>query len=343
MSSTENINENLNANEPNIDEVVNADEVNENNETDTLQNSSETTPEAEPQEEAVKKEIKEEVAEKEPKQESAKAESETKKENTSKKPAKKAKKQEEGESLNFKCEQFFGKNWKYVASFLGIAILVGAYELNSISGRMEKLEKIVLENNEKVVLTTSDGRAIKVTKEPLKAEYLKQFVVSTYVNNFIVSRSQLTNNFEKSQFKDYGEVMDNVPQIRNILTNFMDYQNDPDNDVVVNQIAVGDLRAYVQWLIGATAQDKLPEYIAIKDYSVEKYEYTGNKYSIEIVIKVVAQSYILSENSYKQQNGNFKIISEGSFDLTKSSDINPYGMRIENLKIEPVTKIKVGG
>lgn len=21
------------------------------------------------------------------------------------------------ESLNFKCEQFFGKNWKYVASF----------------------------------------------------------------------------------------------------------------------------------------------------------------------------------------------------------------------------------
>ncbi len=71
------------------------------------------------------------------------------------------------ESLNFKCEQFFGKNWKYVASFLGIAILVGAYELNSISQRMQKLEQVVLENNEKVVLTTSDGRAIKVTKEPL--------------------------------------------------------------------------------------------------------------------------------------------------------------------------------
>lgn len=99
------------------------------------------------------------------------------------------------ESLNFKCEQFFGKNWKYVASFLGIAILVGAYELNSISQRMQKLEQVVLENNEKVVLTTSDGRAIKVTKEPLKAEYLKQFAVSTHVNNFIVSRSQLTNNF----------------------------------------------------------------------------------------------------------------------------------------------------
>lgn len=244
------------------------------------------------------------------------------------------------ESLNFHCEQFFGKNWKYIASFLGIAILVSAYELHNISSKINDLEQVVLENNEKVVLTTSDGRAIKVTKEPLKAEYLKQFAISTYINNLIVSRSQLTNNFKTNQFKDYGEVMDNVPQIRNILTNFMDYKEDEEKGIKVNQIAVGDLRAYVQWLISATAQDKLPEYIAIKDYSVEKYEYTGNKFSTEIIIKVVAQSYILSDNTYKQQIGNFKIISDGSFDLNKSSDINPYGMRIERLKIEPITKSK---
>ena len=244
------------------------------------------------------------------------------------------------ESLNFHCEQFFGKNWKYIASFLGVAILVSAYELHNISSKINDLEQVVLENNEKVVLTTSDGRAIKVTKEPLKAEYLKQFAISTYINNLIVSRSQLTNNFKTNQFKDYGEVMDNVPQIRNILTNFMDYKEDEEKGIKVNQIAVGDLRAYVQWLISATAQDKLPEYIAIKDYSVEKYEYTGNKFSTEIIIKVVAQSYILSDNTYKQQIGNFKIISGGSFDLNKSSDINPYGMRIERLKIEPITKSK---
>lgn len=244
------------------------------------------------------------------------------------------------ESLNFHCEQFFGKNWKYITLFLGIAILIFAYELNHISTKMNDLEQVVLENNSKVVLTTSDGRAIKVTKEPLKAEYLKQFAISTYVNNLIVSRSQLTNNFQASQFKDYGEVMDNVPQIRNILTNFMDYKEDEEKGIKINQVAVGDLRAYVQWLISVTAQDKLPEYIAIKDYSVEKYEYTGNKFSTEIIIKVVAQSYILSENNYKQQNGNFKIISEGSFDLNKSSDINPYGLRIERIKIEPIVKSK---
>lgn len=79
---------------------------------------------------------------------------------------------------------------------------------------MENLEEVVRENNSKVVLTTSDGRAIKVTKEPLKAEYLKQFATSVYVNHFIVSRSQLTNNFEKPNFKDYSEVLDNVPNLK---------------------------------------------------------------------------------------------------------------------------------
>lgn len=244
------------------------------------------------------------------------------------------------ESLNFKCEQFFGKNWKYIAIFIAITMLIGAWELNYISSKINKLEQVVLENNEKVVLTTSDGRAIKVTKEPLKAEYLKQFATSTYINNLIVSRSQLTNNFQQVQFKDYREVMDNVPQIRNILINFIDYKNDKEKNIEINQIAVGDLRAYVQWLISATAQDKLPEYISIKDYSVEKYEYLDNKFDIEIIIKVVAQSYIIAENQYKAQQGNFKIISSGTFDLQKSNDINPYGLRITRLKIQPITKIK---
>lgn len=242
------------------------------------------------------------------------------------------------ESMNFKCEYFFGKNWKFVAFFIGIAILVCAYELNSISYRMKQLERIVLENNEKVVLTTTDGRAIKVTKEPLKAEYLKMFVVSTFVNNFIVSRSQLTNNFSQIAFKNYSEVLDNVPQIRNILHNFMDYQNDSKKNIVANRIAVGDLRGYVQWLINAVAQDRLPEYIVLKDYSVEKYEYEGDKFSIAINIKVVTQSYILSRNEYQQGESTFSISGTGKFYLERSSDVNPYGLRIESLKINPVTK-----
>lgn len=242
------------------------------------------------------------------------------------------------ETLNFRCEQFFGKNWKYVTSFIAIAILVIAYELSNISSKMEHLEKVVYENNGKVVLTTSDGRAIKVSKEPLRAEYLKQFAISVYVNNFLVSRSQLTDDFQRPSFKNYEEVFANLPALKSILTDFIDSKPDKERNIVVNTQAVGDLRAYVQWLIASVAQDKLPEYIVLKDYSVEKYEYQGNKYSISLNIKVATQNYILSEDKFIAQNGTFKIESSGSFDLSKSSDINPYGMRIDRLKITPVIK-----
>ncbi|MCR2054835.1 hypothetical protein [Campylobacter helveticus] len=266
------------------------------------------------------------------------------KENKETKPSEMKKKSSprKSESLNFKCEQFFGKNWKFVASFIALALLVMAYEMSNINERMSSLEQIVQENNGKVVLTTSDGRAIKVTKEPLKAEYLKQFALSTYVNNFIVSRSQLTNDFQKVNFKNYDELLANVPNLRVILREFMDSKADESKKIEVNKVAVGDLRAYVQWLIAATAQDKLPEYIAIKDYSVDKYEYSANQFTIELSIKVVTQSYILSRNEYVSQQGIFKIKSKGSFDLSKSSDINPYGMRIESLKIEPIIKTSQG-
>lgn len=231
------------------------------------------------------------------------------------------------ESLNFRCEQFFGKNWKFVGGFLGIAILVMAYHIGEISSKMDKLAKIVYENNSKVVLTTTDGRALKVVKEPLKAEYLKQFAVSTFVNNFIVSKSQLTNNFEKIQFSNASEVLDNVPNLRVILKNFIDTPQ-----------GAGDIKAYATWLISSVVNNKLPEYIALKDYSLDKYEYNGNKYELEISLKVVAQSWIISKNSYVAQNGVIKIKANGSFDLSKSGDINPYGMNIDRFIITPIVK-----
>ncbi|QKG30264.1 hypothetical protein [Campylobacter sp. RM16187] len=236
------------------------------------------------------------------------------------------------ETLNFKCEQFFGKNWKFVGSFIGISMLVMAYQIGDISSKMDKLTEVVYENNGKVVLTTTDGRALKVVKEPLKAEYLKQFAVSTFVNNFIVSKSQLTNNFEKIQFSNASEVLDNVPSLRLILKNFIDTPQ-----------GSGDIKAYSTWLISSVVNDKLPEYIALKDYSLDRYEYNGNKYELEISIKVIAQSWMIAKSEYVAQNGVIKIKASGSFDLSKSNDINPYGMRIDRIQINPVVKAFVKG
>ncbi|EOG8842717.1 hypothetical protein ACLKHP_001697 [Campylobacter jejuni] len=236
------------------------------------------------------------------------------------------------ESLSFKCEQFFGKNWKYVFFFVCFCLIVMTWQINSMNSSISDLKQVVADNNGKVVLTTTDGRAIRVIKEPIKAEYLKQFAVSTIVNNFVISRAQLTNNFTKPNFKDYNDVLQTVPSLKTLFVNFIDTKD---------KQSVGDFRAYLQWLISAVAQDKLPEYISIKDYSVDKYEYNQNTFNMTVSIKVISQNYIIALNEYSNNQGVITVTAKGNFDLQRASDTNPYGLRIKELSINPVTKPKV--
>ncbi len=233
------------------------------------------------------------------------------------------------ETLSWKAERFFAKNWQYIFWGIIICMLVVAWSLYNLTSRMTSLEKTVAENNGKVVLTTTDGRAIKVTKTPLKAEYLKQFTISTFVNNFIVSRAQLTDNFSKNAFTKYSDILENSKTLAMIYTDYIEKDN---------KQAVGDFVSYLQWLLSAIAQDKLPEYIAIRDYNVQLYEYNENAFKIVLNISVSAQSYILAQAKYLTQNGVIKLSATGTYSLEKSSDNNPYGMRLNSFAIDMITK-----
>jgi len=233
------------------------------------------------------------------------------------------------ESKEYQAEMYFAKNWKYIFYFLIIVLLLGIWGIFTISNRMTNLENTVAENNGKVVLTTTDGRAIKVTKEPIRAEYLKSYAVSTFVNGFIVGRANITNNFEETKFMKASDVIKNAPNLQNIWTNFIKDEN---------KMVKGKFLSYLNWLINAIAQDKLPEFIAIQNYTVDKYEYEGNQFKVEINVYVNAQSYILSLGKYVSSKGVIKIEGEGTFNLSDSADNNPYGMSIDNFKIQMVTK-----
>lgn len=233
------------------------------------------------------------------------------------------------ETLSWKAERFFAKNWQYIFWGIIICMLVVAWSLYNLTSRMTSLEKTVAENNGKVVLTTTDGRAIKVTKTPLKAEYLKQFTISTFVNNFIVSRAQLTDNFSKNAFTKYSDILENSKTLAMIYTDYIEKDN---------KQAIGDFVSYLQWLLSAIAQDKLPEYIAIRDYNVQLYEYNENAFKIVLNISVSAQSYILAQAKYLTQNGVIKLSATGTYSLEKSSDNNPYGMRLNSFAIDMITK-----
>jgi hypothetical protein len=235
------------------------------------------------------------------------------------------------ETLSWKAEVFFAKNWKYLFWGIIAAILIVMWEVHSINNRMESLEKTVAENNNKVVLTTTDGRAIKVLKTPIKAEYLKQYIMSTFVNNFIVSRAQLTDNFQRNVFKKYSDILESSKPLAMIYNEYLDKDN---------KQALGDFASYLQWLLSAIGQDKLPEYIAIRDYSISSYEYLENTFKVVLDVKVTAQSYILAQNQYLTQEGTIKISASGTFSLELSSDNNPYGMRISRFGINMITKGK---
>jgi len=240
----------------------------------------------------------------------------------------------EEEKLSFKCEMFFGKNWKYLFWGMIVAIVIIAWELHSITAQMEELKASIYDNNGKVVLTTTDGRAIKVVKTPLKAEYLKQYAISVFVNNFIVSRSELTEGFSRANITTYKDVLEASKSLGNIYLYFLDTKSQSEE----SKRSVGQFISYIQWLINAVARDKLPEYINIVDYTVNSFEYNGNKYSIDIYIKVATNSWILSQGRYQNERGQVRIKATGDFDLERSSDVNPYGMRIDSFEIEMVTK-----
>lgn len=236
------------------------------------------------------------------------------------------------EKLSFKCEMFFGKNWKHIFWGIVVLLLLFLWQISQISNRMKELEKVVYENNGKVVFSTADGRAIRVTKEPLKAENLKLYATSVFVNNFIASRSMLTKDFSKTNIATYKDILENTKTLGDIYLYFLDKEN---------KDAVGQFINYIQWLINGIATDKIPEYINILGYTINSFEYKDNRYAIDLSIKVATNSYILALGKYRDEIGQISIKAKGDFDLQRSSDANPYGMNINNFSITAVTKPNV--
>lgn len=231
-------------------------------------------------------------------------------------------------TLDQKAELFFAKNWKYLFGTIALAVLIIVWEIHSIGGKMENLEKTVAENNGKVVLTTTDGKAVNTTPD---VKLLEEHIVYTLVNNIIVPRSQFPANSNQGSPNDEKYILNNSKTLKMIQENYLSN----------NGSAFGDFEGHKQRLLTTIGQDNLPEYIAIKDYDVTFSRYSGNSFEISLDVAVTARSQTTVAGKYLTQNGTVEISANGTFDLWLSSAHNPYGMKINGLKIVMITKRKI--
>jgi hypothetical protein len=225
------------------------------------------------------------------------------------------------EPLNWKAEPFFAKDWKYLFFGTILVLLIVAWEIYSINSRMDSFKKTVVEDNGKFV-----NAAEKIANTPFRAEYLKEYIMPVFANNFIVSRAQFIGN----SFKNRDDILANSKTLRMAQK----YLNN--SSIQANR----DFTNYLQWLLNAVNEDKLPEYITIKDYSYigGSYDYNGNRFWANFNVAVTALSWSVAQVRDVRHDGMIKVSANGTFDLGSSSGNNPYGIKIDGFAINMITK-----
>lgn len=241
--------------------------------------------------------------------------------------AEEMKPQEEG--FSFRAERFFGKNWFLIALLSFVTVFYSLYVSEKTATTINELKAIVKNNNLYTVMTTTDGRAIKVVKQKVEPKFLEKWIAKSLVSNLIVSRAELTNNYQVNKFTSADDVYENSYKLRFIWTDVLNKNN-------VN--AKKDFAGYLNNLKGMLGQDMLPEVITINNYSVEKFSFKSNTFDSEISVKVGTTNYNIAEDIHYEKVGVITIKAKGNLDLSKSTELNPYGLLLDSFTIELVTK-----
>ncbi len=235
----------------------------------------------------------------------------------------------EDETLAFKAERIFAKNW-FVIAIVSIGITFYAlYVLEKTASAIEDLKDTVYTNNLYTIMTTVDGRSIKVKKTKLEAKFIEKWLAKTLVENFIVSRSEITDNFKVNKFTSPSDVIANSYKLQFIYQDLMSKKNKESQK---------DLRTYLFKLQSMLGEDKMPEFITINNYKVEYFKFNQNSFSIKVNVSVGTVNYDLSKDSKYEKRGVVPIEVKGYVDLAESTELNPYGLIIKNFKIGVVVK-----
>lgn len=260
-------------------------------------------------------------------EEAVKTESETN-ENVETKNAKSKKKRITlDESYVFKAERFFAKNWIFVFSITLITIFYSLYTQKSVTDKVNRMQEMMEKANLYVVLTTVDGRSVKVQKTELSPDYIERWLARTLIEGLVVTRAELTDNFKTTDFSDIAVIMKNSYKLSNLLKYVLD-ENQKESKAVAN------LRTYLFALQQALASDTLPEFMNIVKYHTSSFSFKNNHFIIEVEVELSTYNRISSQNKNIFGKSKIKIQAEGILSLEDSNENNPYGLLIRRFAIE---------
>lgn len=236
------------------------------------------------------------------------------------------------ETVVYKAERLFAKNWFIIAVFSIAVSFYALYVAQNTAKANQGLINEVRSNNLYVVFTTADGRSIKVQKTKLEPKYIEKWLARTLVDNLIVSRAELTDNYRISQFGSPADVIKNSHKLQFIYNDLMKKE-----DVESQKY----LRTYLFKLQAMMADNTLPEIITINEYNNEYFKFSENKFNIKTNVRVFTINYDISTDEKYEKIGVIPIEVEGYVDLAKSTELNPYGLIIKSFKIGVMSKKRV--
>lgn len=235
------------------------------------------------------------------------------------------------ETILFKAERIFAKNWFIIALISFAVTFYALYVAEKTANAIKKLEDTVYTNNLYTIMTTVDGRSIKVKKTRLEAKFIEKWLAKTLVTNFIVSRAELTHNFTINKFSTPKDVIKNSYKLQFIYTDLISKKD---------KKAQQDLRTYLFKLQSMLGDDTMPEFITINNYAVEYFKFNDNKFSMKVNVSVGTINYDISRDEKYEKKGTIPIEVTGNVNLSESTELNPYGLLIQNFKIGVMTKAR---
>jgi hypothetical protein len=213
---------------------------------------------------------------------------------------------------------------KYVAFFVILVAIVMMYQSSSMSelAKDVKQMKIVQEKElNNVVALTDDMTLVDVPKRVVNALSHKEIVANILLNNWIVAKMELTNNLQKTVFKDTNDILNSSTKLQNLYEEYIVLHLDKDNNNIDNidelkkqeQEAINSLAGYLEYLKSALVNNKLPFFFAIAGYDIDSYTAKGNTFEVTISIKCKMTNW--DNEKWVATMGTYKITANGYFDI----------------------------